>query len=102
MTKKTSKRTTLNVSLPERQRRLVDEVVCAGEYGSASEVVRESLRVWETERETRRDAIAWLRREIEKGFASLARGESYDAEDVFDEVERDILGKRPRRRRERA
>lgn len=97
-----SKRTTLNVSLPERQRRLVDEVVCAGEYGSASEVVRESLRVWEAERRTRRDAIEWLRREIEKGFASLDRGESYDAEEVFDEIERDILGKRPRRKRQRA
>jgi antitoxin ParD1/3/4 len=97
--RRTTPRTTLNVSLPERQRKLVDEVVCAGEYGSASEVVRDSLRVWEAERRTRRDALAWLRAEIRKGTDSLDRGEWHDADDVFDELEREIL--KPRRTKQR-
>jgi antitoxin ParD1/3/4 len=73
-----ARRTALNVSLPARQRRLVDQVVCDGEYASASEVVRESLRVWESERARRAAAIDALPREIQVGNDHSQRGETPD------------------------
>ena len=36
--------TTLNISLPEELRRLLDDEVARGGYGSASEYVRDALR----------------------------------------------------------
>jgi antitoxin ParD1/3/4 len=49
---------------------LVQESVSAGEYASASEVVREALRHWKHQREQRRAAIIGLRRLWDEGLAS--------------------------------
>ena len=69
----------MNVSVGERWEGFVEEVVKSGRYGSASEVVREGLRLVE-EREAKLKA---LRETIE---ASIARGGSH----TFDEVEDDL------------
>lgn len=64
----------MNVSLGERWEGFVDTVLKAGRYGSASEVVREGLRLVE-EREAR---LAALRQTLD---ASIARhGEHSDDE----------------------
>lgn len=94
-----ARRTTLNVSLPARQRRLVDQVVCDGEYASASEVVRESLRVWESERVKRAAAIDTLRREIQVGLDESKRGETLDGDAALDAIDRDLFGSSRRERR---
>ena len=86
------RRTTLNVSLPARQRKLVDQVVCDGEYASASEVVRGSLRVWETERARRNAAIDALRREIQVGLEQADRGEAVDGDAALDVIDRELFG----------
>ena len=65
----------MNVSIGERWEGFVEEVVKSGRYGSASEVVREGLRLVE-EREAKLKA---LRDTIE---ASIARGGSHSSEDV--------------------
>ena len=57
----------MNVSIGQRWEAFVENVVREGRYGSASEVVREGLRLVE-EREAKLQA---LRRTLE---ASLARG----------------------------
>jgi antitoxin ParD1/3/4 len=64
----------MNVSLGERWEGFVDDILKAGRYASASEVVREGLRLVE-ERETKLQA---LRDTIE---ASIARGGA-DSNDV--------------------
>lgn len=56
----------MNVSVGERWEKFVAEVVAAGRYGSASEVVREGLRMVE-EREAKLKA---LRDEIQEALAS--------------------------------
>jgi antitoxin ParD1/3/4 len=56
----------MNVSLGERWEKFVEAVVKAGRYGSASEVVREGLRLVE-EREAKLKA---LREEIDAAIAS--------------------------------
>ncbi len=65
----------MNVSIGERWTGFVDEAVKSGRYGSASEVVREGLRLVE-EREQKLRA---LRDTLE---ASIARGGSNTMEDV--------------------
>lgn len=65
----------MNVSIGERWQGFVDGIVKAGRYGSASEVVREGLRLVE-EREAKLNA---LRETIN---ASIERGGEYSDEDV--------------------
>jgi antitoxin ParD1/3/4 len=56
----------MNVSIGERWQAFVDELVKAGRYGSASEVVREGLRLVE-EREAKLNALREaLNRSIER------------------------------------
>lgn len=65
----------MNVSIGERWESFVDSVVKTGRYNSASEVVREGLRLVE-EREAK---LAALRETIE---ASLAENVFYTEEEV--------------------
>ena len=67
----------MNVSIGRRWEEFVDSVVRDGRYGSASEVVREGLRLVE-EREAKLKA---LRQTIE---AALAEGGALSQEDVSD------------------
>ena len=64
----------MNVSVGERWQRFVEEAVRTGRYGSASEVVREGLRLVE-EREAR---LAALRDTIDRAIAE--GGEHSDAD----------------------
>ena len=65
----------MNVSLGERWEKFVEAVVREGRYGSASEVVREGLRLVE-EREAKLKA---LREEVD---AAIAGGGDNSAEDI--------------------
>ena len=67
----------MNVSLTPELERVVNEKVDSGLYQTASEVVREALRLLK-ERDDARDR---LRADVQAGFEQLARGggRSYDA-----------------------
>lgn len=69
----------MNVSVGSRWEDFVDGVVKAGRYGSASEVVREGLRLVE-EREAK---LAALRETVD---ASIARGGSVTGAEVENAV----------------
>ena len=66
----------MNVSLTPELERVVNEKVESGMYQTASEVVREALRLLKE----RDEARARLRADVQAGFEQLARGEarSYD------------------------
>ncbi|QJE73689.1 type II toxin-antitoxin system ParD family antitoxin [Aerophototrophica crusticola] len=70
----------MNVSVGERWEKFIDSVVKEGRYGSASEVVREGLRLVE-EREAKLQA---LRAEID---AAIAEGGEYSDEDISAMIE---------------
>lgn len=65
----------MNVSIGERWDKYIEELLKTGRYGSASEIVREGLRLVE-EREQK---LAALRETIQ---ASIAEGGSHSIEDV--------------------
>lgn len=76
----------MNVSLTPELERYINEKVEGGSYRSASEVVRESVRLMQRVEEDRAARLAALRRDIDEGIAQLDRGEWVDGEEVFAEV----------------
>ncbi len=80
----------MNVHLTPELEQLVQSKVKSGRYNSASEVVREALRLLEQRDEVftlRKDQI---RKQIEEGWQSAQRGEFVDAEEVFGRMDADL------------
>ena len=65
---------TLNVSLPAELEARVREHVASGLYGSASEVIREALRLFEAYQTVQQSSIAALKADIHKGIADAQSG----------------------------
>ena len=79
-------RASLNVSLTPELEQFVQSRVASGLYQTASEVIREGLRLLE-ERERARDAaLEELRTKIRRGAEQADRGELLDGEAVFEEI----------------
>jgi antitoxin ParD1/3/4 len=76
----------MNVSLTPELERWISEKVEDGRYRSASEVVREGLRLLQEREEEHAARLEGLRREIQVGLDELDRGETVDVEEVFDRV----------------
>ena len=66
----------MNVSLTPELERLIDEKVASGLYDSASEVVRDALRLMRQRDEVRVLALEELRRDILAGVEQLDQGRS--------------------------
>ncbi len=77
----------MNVSLTPELEELVHERVKSGRYHSASEVVREALRLLEDRDELRRLRRDEIRRKVSAGLASLDRGEAVPGDEAFAELE---------------
>lgn len=84
----------MNVSLTKELEQLVNDKVKSGRYLSASEVVREALRLLEERDRVQKLRVQELRRDIEKGFNS---GPPIAAEKVFREL-REKARKKARRK----
>ena len=70
----------MNVHLTPELEQLVQNKVQSGRYNSASEVVREALRLMEQKDELRTIQLQELRSRIDKGLAQAGRGEGADGE----------------------
>ena len=64
----------LNVSLPPELESRVRAHVASGMFGSASEVVREALRLFESYQSVQSAAFATLKSDIEQGQADKCAG----------------------------
>ncbi len=71
----------MNVSLTPMLEELVQQKVATGLYNSASEVIREALRLLEERDELRKVRVGTLRREISVGLDQLTRGEVSEYDD---------------------
>lgn len=85
----------MNVNLTPALEQLVLGKVKTGRYNSASEVVREALRLMENRDEERQRLLADLDRKIDAGLHSLDQGKGIDGATFFESLERE---ERPRRR----
>ena len=79
----------MNVHLTPELETLVQNKVKTGRYNSASEVVREALRLFEQRERIRELQVRELRKRINEGWASLSRGEGVDGENFFRDLERE-------------
>jgi antitoxin ParD1/3/4 len=64
----------LSIALPEPMAATVRRAVEAGEYASASEVIRDALRLWEARRQLRDRDLEVLRQRWDEGKASGRAG----------------------------
>ena len=76
----------MNISLTPELEQLVDDKVKTGMYQTASEVIREGLRLLR-ERDQR---VESLRRDVRAGFEAVERGEftEYDASNIKELADR--------------
>lgn len=74
----------MNVSLTIELESFVTRLVARGDYHSASEVVRDGLRLLKEREELKQVRLDELRSEVRKGYEQSLRGESrpLDAESV--------------------
>ncbi len=80
----------MNVSLTPQLEQLVHEKVKSGRYLSASEVVREGLRLLEERDRLHNLHLAELQQKLTLGVEQADRGELLESDDVFAELEADI------------
>jgi antitoxin ParD1/3/4 len=79
-------RTSLNVSLTPELEQFVHSRVVSGRYQTASEVIREGLRLLEEREQGREVALEELRAKLRRGVEQADRGELLDGEAVFEEI----------------
>lgn len=77
----------MNVSLTPELDNFVAGKVESGRYNSASEVVREALRLLEEHDRARSAQLAAFNKELEARLASLDRGEHVDPEKARERLE---------------
>jgi antitoxin ParD1/3/4 len=78
----------MNVSLTPELEELIAEKVQSGRYTSASEVVREALRLFEEQDQLRQRRLAEIGRKIDRGLAQLDRGEGIPADQARSRLRR--------------
>ncbi len=86
----------MNVSLTPELERFVQTKVQSGRYNSASEVVREALRLLEDHEKARAAQLAEFNQELDRRLASLDRGESVDPAEVRTRLQRKSQERRKR------
>lgn len=89
-------RAPMNVSLTPELEKFVSAKVQSGRYNSASEVVREALRLLEEHDSARAAQLAEFNREIGRRLASLDRGEAVDPVTARARLQRKSEQRKPR------
>ncbi len=84
----------MNVTLGTEFEKRIQEKVASGMYTSASEVIRDGLRLLFEKDMQKQQQLDVLRQEVAKGFEQLSAGEqsSKSALDIFAEVSRGMNG----------
>lgn len=80
----------MNISLTPELERFVQDKVSSGMYTSASEVVRESLRLLHTHDDLQAQRIKQLNQAIDVGMQQLNSGKKIPARESFDRMKKKI------------
>jgi putative addiction module CopG family antidote len=76
----------MKIDLDPELDKTIGELIVGGGYHSRNEVIREAVELLKSREAARQESLARLRREIQAGIDQLRRGESYDMDEVFDEL----------------
>lgn len=87
----------MNVSLTPELETFVQTKVKTGRYNSASEVVREALRLLEDHEQLRANELAEFRSEVDRRLRSLDRGEGVHSDEVFARLQQKSQARRNKR-----
>ena len=87
----------MNVSLTPELEQFVHSKVQSGRYNSASEVIREALRLLEEQERAKAAQLAEFNEELGRRLASLDRGERADPAEVRTRLQRRSEERRKRR-----
>ena len=81
----------MNITLGKEFERRINEKVEGGLYTSASEVIRDGLRLLFEKDSAKNQQLEILREEVAKGFKQLAAGEVSDrgVMDIFEQVSKE-------------
>lgn len=84
----------MNITLGSEFEKRINEKVASGLYTSASEVIREALRLLFEKDMAKQLQLEILRQEVSRGFEQLSAGEksTKSALDIFDEVSSGVNG----------
>ncbi len=77
----------MNVSLTPELDKFIADKVASGRYTSASEVVREALRLLEEHERSRSARLEEFNRELQRRLDSADRGELVEPQAVWDRLE---------------
>lgn len=85
----------MNITLGKEFERRISEKVADGLYTSASEVIRDGLRLLFEKETAQNRQLETLREEVSKGFEQLAAGKvsNRTVMDIFEQAEKDVNGK---------
>ena len=64
----------MNISLTPELEQMVDDKVKSGRYASASEVIREGLRLLEEQEQLKQQRLSAVRQKIDRAIDQLDRG----------------------------
>ncbi|MBX7149842.1 type II toxin-antitoxin system ParD family antitoxin [bacterium] len=76
----------MNISLTPELEKLVQKKVASGLYTSASEVIREALRLFEAEKRSYEQRLDNLRQDIETGIKDADNGRLIEGSEVFKKI----------------
>ena len=78
----------MNVSLTRELERWIAEKVESGRYSSASEVIREALRLFEEHELLKQKQLAAIQEKIDRGLRQLDSGQAIRLEDARAQLRR--------------
>ncbi len=87
----------MNVSLTPELENFVQTKVKNGRYNSASEVVREALRLLEDHEKARAAQLEEFQSGLDRRLASLDRGKGVEGKEVFSQIRRKSKERRQKR-----
>jgi antitoxin ParD1/3/4 len=86
----------MNVSLTPELESVVAQKIQSGMYNSASEVIREGLRLLQQRDDLREAKLQALRAEVRQGVDDLEAGRYRDGREVMAEIRAKLIEKRSR------
>lgn len=76
----------MEISMTPKLEKFVNLKIASGEFGSASEVIHEALRLMDEVEKERKLELEELRREIQVGIDEAERGDVRDAKEAIREI----------------